>query len=284
MHWFYLTDLLATNGKVPKGLLLVVLRSYFDGGNQADSRAYDVVSLAAVSGTHHEWKPFEKDWKKVLRKHHADFLHTTDAVSRNGIYQDWNEDQVDAFLTDCSKIARQHCARATIGNSLGKFGLLPFVITINLKTFVENARNNPHASQNANEACLRQALGEVLVWSHEQAACDACHFFFDQGEPFYGHLVQLLQNKKALETATLLRKIVHRSESDMRHVPALQLADLYAWTQSNRNSDWNPKWKAKLLKSHFRWQWIDETNIHDVNEDHQRNWLSWNLPTRSRTK
>ena len=262
----------------------MVLRSYFDGGNQADSREYDVVSLAVVSGTKDEWKPFEREWKKVLRKHRANFLHTTDAVSRNGIYEGWGEDQVDSFLTDCSRVARKHCARVTIEDVPGKFGLLPFVVTINLKDFVENATKNKQASQNANEACLRQALGDVLLWSENQAKCEACHFFFDQGEPFYGHLKQLLDSKKAVEDAPLLRKIAHRSESDMRHVPAIQLADLYAWAQGNRNSAWNPDWKRKLLNSHFQWQWIDKTNIHDVNHDHQTAWASWKLPPRARTK
>jgi hypothetical protein len=262
----------------------VVLKSYFDGGNQADSRQYDVVSLAAVSGTHDEWKVFEKDWRKILKKHGADYLHTTYAVSRQGIYKGWSEPQRDDFLRDCVRIACKHCARFSMDDDPGKFGLLPFVVSIVLKDFVERAQQEPTASKNADEACLRQAVGEILLWSENQAACDQCHFFFDQGEPYYGHLCQLLQNKEATKTAYLLQKIKHRSESDMRDEAALQLADLYAWVQCNRNSDWNPVWKVKLLNSHFRWQWIDKSNLHDVNQDHQAAWLSWNLPKRAATK
>ena len=281
---FSLADLLATNGPVPEGLGLVVLKSYFDGGNQADSREYDAASLCAVSGTFHQWKPFEKDWNLILKKHGADFLHTTDAVSRQGIYEGWTEKQADKFLRDCSRIACKHCARAAIGNDPGKFGLLPMVVSVTLKDFVEEGRSNPNALKNANEGMLRQILHEVLLWSDNQAQCDQCHFFFDQGEPFYGLLHQLMQSRKAAKTATKLQKITHRSESDMRYVPALQLADLYAWAQCNRSSDWNPVWKKKLLASHFQWWWIDKTNIRNIHEENQAEWLRWNLPKHSATK
>jgi hypothetical protein len=55
-----------TNVEVPEGVMLVVLRSYFDAGNQADSREYDVLSLAVASGTLNEWGPFENEWGDML--------------------------------------------------------------------------------------------------------------------------------------------------------------------------------------------------------------------------
>ena len=281
---FSLCDLSPLNDTIPTGLLFVVLRSYFDAGNQADSREYDTVSLAVVSGTVEEWQPFERDWKKVLEHHHVDYLHTTYAISRHDIYEGWGEDKVNDLLSDCSQVACNYCVRATVGTSLGKFGLMPFIVTINLKDFVNYARENPECLQNADEGCLRQAVEEVLLWAREKAFCEFCHFFFDQGEPYYGHLVQWLQNKRARKYAPFLDMIVHRSESDMRHVPALQLADLYAWTQNNRNSKWSPEWKQKLIASHFQWQWIDKTNIGNVRKDHEAAWKSLKLPARSKTK
>jgi hypothetical protein len=262
----------------------VVLKSYFDGGNQADSTQYEVLSLASISGTQTEWKPFERDWKRNLKKHRALYLHTTDVVARKGIYKGWTEAQREAFLMDCVKIASKHHARANLGDIPGKFGLYCFVISFVLKDFVENAKRNPEAPNNANEGCLRQALGDVLTWSNEQAACEECQFFFDQGEPFYGHLHQILQSKKALKDALLLNRIIQVREVDMRYIPALQLADLYAWSVSHRLSEWQPRWQQKLLKTHYRWQWIDKTNIHDVNRAHQDNYRTWKIPKRAATK
>lgn len=279
-----LTEMMPTNVRIPEGYLFVVLKSYFDGGNQADSREYDVVSLAVVSGTQTEWKPFECDWKRNLKKHKARHLHTTDAVSLQGIYKGWTKNQRDAFLKDCVKVASKHHARINIGNVPGKFGLYCFVISFVLKDFVENIKRNPDAPNNASEGCLRQALGDVLIWSEEQAACEYCQFFFDQGEPFYGHLHQILQSKKALKDAHLLKKIIPSGEANMRHTPPLQLADLYAWSVSHRLVENKPKWQLKLLNTHYRWEWIDKDNIHNVNHAHQAAFHTWKIPKRAATK
>lgn len=261
----------------------MILKSYFDAGNQADSSQYDVLSLAVMSGTKNLWEPFEEDWNKVLHRHHAAYLHTTDAIARERIYEGWTETLVDNFLTDCVKVASKHSARPNIGEIVGKYGLFYFVVSFVLKDFVEFAKQHPESPNNVNESCLRQALSQVLPWSFEQAACEQCHFFFDQGEPFYGHLCQLLQNKQALKVATALRRITHISESDMRHVPALQLADLYAWCQSHRNSAFKP-WHLELLKTWFLWEWIDKNNLNSGDPAQQTTWSSWNLPKRKKTK
>ena len=57
-------------------------------------------------------------------------------------------------------------------------------MSIVLKDFVEFASRNDESPNNVNECLLRQVLTEVLPWSMDQAACDQCHFFFDQGELF----------------------------------------------------------------------------------------------------
>ncbi len=279
-----LIDLLATNGTVPKGFLFLILKSYFDGGNQGDSRQYDVLSLAVMSGTKDVWLPFAKAWNGVLRKHKVGYLHTSDAVARKGIYNGWKVTQRDALLRDCVRVAARYCARAAIGEVPGKYGINCYVVSFNLKDFVARAKIHPQQPKNVYEACLRQAIPHVLQWCDEQAGCDQCHCFFDRGEPFYGILKQLQENKKVLKDAPALKTITHRSESDMRRVPALQLADLYAWSQSHRDSTWKPIWKTKLLSTHFNWQWIDCANLDRVIPAHQEVWQSWNLPKRSPTK
>lgn len=260
-----------------------ILRSYFDGGNQGDSSQYTVVSLAVVSGTADLWTAFENDWNETLKKHHAAYLHTTDVIARAGIFQSWSEAQCDAFLTDCVEIAGKHCARPIHGDS-GKYGLLYVTVCIVLKDFVEFAASHNGFPSNVNESLLRQALAEVLPWSIEQAACDQCHFFFDQGEPFYGHLVQLLQNKKARKDATALNRISYSGEADMRFTPALQLADLYAWGQCHRTSSRKQTWLQRLLETWVLWQWIDKTNMHLVDQQQHAIWASWKIPTRRATR
>jgi hypothetical protein len=167
--------------------MLVILRSFFDGGNKADSRVYGNLSLAAVSATVDEWGPFERDWGEMLRGHHADYLHTTDAVSRKNDFDGWTKDEVDSFLRDCARITAKHSIRLSREYYPDQFGIYAFTASITLKDFVEFAKNNPSLSQDANEGLIRQAIGNTLLWSKDKASCDEMHCFFDQGERFYGY-------------------------------------------------------------------------------------------------
>jgi hypothetical protein len=279
-----LSKLLPTNDGVPRGLLMAVLKGYFDGGNKDDSSQYDVLSLACSCGFIDQWKPFETEWKKNLKKHHAKYLHTTDAVARRGIYDGWSERQRDAFLRDCVKIASKHGARAAIGGKPGRFGIYTFVVSIVLKDFVAARKTVPGIPRNANDSCLREAATDILLWSEDQAKCKECHFFFDRGEPFYGHLKHLLESKKARNDAFLLKKITDTTESNMRRVPALQLADLYAWCASHRSASWQPRWQVKLLSSHYRWILLDKTNLHDLALDSIARSQKWRIPRTRDTK
>ncbi|HZZ38176.1 MAG TPA: hypothetical protein VFE06_03520 [Acidobacteriaceae bacterium] len=124
----------------------------------------------------------------------------------------------------------------------------------------------------------------MLVWSEEKAFCDQIHCFFDQGEPFYGNLVQLLQNRKATQQSPLILKIKRRTETDSREVPALQMADLFAWAHNHRSDGESRPWCEKLLRLPYRFDHLDENNLHLVHEVNRDAWISWKMPKRKRTK
>lgn len=262
----------------------MVLKSYFDAGNKADSREYDVLSLAVVSATADEWGPFERDWYEMLRRHHADYLHTTDAVARVNHYEGWSEKEADSFLRDGVRIAIKHFIRLATEYDPGQFGIYCFIVSIVLRDFVELAHRNPEQPKDANEGCFRQAIGDTLKWSADKAACNEVHCVFDQGEPFYGYLVNLLESKRAKNDALLLNMITKSTRADSRREPALQLADLFAWVQSHKHGDWSPKWKKALLRLPIWWEHYDRSNLHDINRAHQAAWETWKIPKRAATK
>jgi hypothetical protein len=106
-----------SNLRFPRDDEFVILRSFFDGGNQPDSRLYDVVSLACVSGITEQWTAFEADWKRSLKKHGAPWLHTTDAVSlkKKPLTEahGWTKAKRDAFLSDCVAVVENHLGIVT---------------------------------------------------------------------------------------------------------------------------------------------------------------------------
>ena len=264
---------------------MVILKSYFDGGNQADSREYEVLSLAVTMAPEIYWELFEQDWNDVLGKHRVGCLHTTDAVNRVEMYKGWTEAQRDNFLEDCVEAVARHFIRLATASAPGRFGIYCFVISINLADFVAHYQNNGGtALKNANEGCLRQALHQLLLWSEQQAMCESVDCFFDRGEPFYGYIVNILESKKAVRDARLVLKIKNTIQANSRELPGLQMADLFAWAQSHRNDPWAPKWKVELLALPFQWEWIDKTNLNQVHQANQEAWATWKIPQRARTQ
>lgn len=272
----------------------MVLKSYFDGGNQDDSSQYDVVSLACVAAIDFDWLPFESDWRILLGRYFGDrhpepHLHTADAVTGNGVYEGWGEAKTQDFLSDCVNVTLHHFIKArnlSIGFA-GEYGLYGSVVTIVLKDFVEHAKANPAAPQNANEVLLRQSLALLLPWSRQGAdpPCDECHCTFDQGEPFYGHLDDVMTRKKARQDAHALSSITSRTQANMRRVPALQLADLLAWSQSHKLDENKPQWHESILKADFAKEWHDRTTFwnHSL-PDQQAVWNTWKVNRRRATK
>lgn len=78
--------------------------------------------------------------------------------------------------------------------------------------------------------------------------------------------------------------ITTRTEAESRRVPALQLADLFAWVQSHKDENWNPKWKKSMLRLPIWLEYYDKSNLHDINYAHQAAWTTWKIPKRAATK
>jgi hypothetical protein len=211
-----LADLMANNDVGPEGQLVVILKSHFDGGNQADSTQYDVVTLAVVSGTKEQWIPFEIEWKKDLKKHKAKYLHTTDAVAMNDPFDNdsgWTEKSRDAFLLDCVTVASRHIAHQKTNRSGSMVGLYPATITIVLKDFNEARDLDKRLPRTPYEICTTQALYRALEWGNEIMGAEYYHLFFDQNESFRGHICDRQQNKKARRHLKLMPRVVRRQSS-----------------------------------------------------------------------
>ncbi len=262
----------------------MVLKTFFDGGNKTDSRCYKIASLAAVSGTAEVWKPFGREWNKNLRKHGADYLHTTDVLSGAKPFDSWSLKQRHAFMEDCSRIARKHAARkARSLDDLGMYGLFPFTVSVVLKDFVEARRSNENIPDTADEMLIRQAVYHTLEFTRTRMPAKFFHFVFDQNEPFRGYVCSMMTSKRARKEALILDRIVQNAEANMRFYPELQLADLYAWSVAHSRENLGYSWLEKLLKHDRDDFWADASNIQDVMPS-SLGWKQWKIPKRKATR
>ena len=270
--------------------MIVILKSFFDGANQADSTQYDVISLASVSGTSEYWRPFERDWKATLKRHHAPWLHTTDAVSlkrqpftkENG----WDEAKRDVFISDCVTVIEKHLLHPKSKREpRGRPGLLAHVVTIVLSDFIRARTANPEVPRDVTVLCATQAVDRAIA---RGKVIGVHHYYltFDQNEPFMGHILDRQHNRKARKhLAPVIERISHIGESDMREVPALQMADLFAWCYSHKKRTPRFDWQNRLL-SHRKWidDWYTYDKLIRIIPGVADLVQSWGLPPRKPTR
>ena len=258
----------------------MVLRSFFDASNKADSRQYDYLCLASVSAPEYLWTPFEEEWQTNLFKYCASYLHMTDAMGQHGIYASWKPIEIYDFLVDCVAIAKRHIAMPATSTDSGRFGLFPYVVSLSLKDLA-SAKLAPGVARNGNEICIRQSLHSCLDWGQIQAACKEYILYFDRGEPFYGYAKAVWESKKARKDIPLLSQIIGITEMNMRSSSAMQLADLYGWAVSHFHDNAKADWHQDILYP-YSGQHIDKS-ILEQNAIAPEIWANWKIPKRRET-
>ena len=268
---------------IPMDHLLVAFKAYFDGGNQADTRLYDTITLAAVSATSSLWGAFEKDWAVILEKHGAKFLHTTDAIAGQGPYAQWGRSQVNEFVGDCVSVIEKHATTRADDQFVYK-GLRPAAVTVFLKDFKKASAEVPGLGA-VEELCMIHATAGCTAWGINMG-CLKVHFYFDQNERFYGHLLDRLRNKKARAARPELENhVVHHGVSDMRSVPGLQAADLFAWSINHMYKyGIKPGWHERLLAIDRDEESFDYERLIQPNMKNLETVRSWGLPPRSKPR
>lgn len=237
----------------PENHLLVVLKSYFDGGNKVEL-GFDRISLAVVCGTAEQWKRFDTDWKKVRYRHSAPPLHTTDAVGlQNNFDVDkcWTNERVDAFIDSCVDVIERHIAIPSgVPRKRARMGLFPITLTIRFDEWLRARKDNPSIPNTIEESCATETLSFAFKW---ETLIGAQHYelYFDRGESFYGHVVNRFYHPQARIDVPLLQQVVHLGKSDSSSVPALQMADLFAWGINHANRE-RRLWHYRLHD--LRWE------------------------------
>jgi len=254
----------------------MVLKSYFDGGNKVEPQ-FDQISLGMVFGTSNQWRRFERDWGKVGYRDKAPPLHTTDAVSlRNDFSAEngWDEVRVDAFMNACVDVIEKHI----VIPFSARFGLLPVTLTIKFDEWLRARKTNPTIADTIEETCATQALSLAFKWGTFIGA-RRYEMFFDRGEPFYGHIYTRWVHPKAREDMRIMQKVTTVSPVVAADVPAMQMADLFAWGVNKANQE-TRIWHKRLHKLEWDSLRLDYEQLINPNPRAQEMIASWKLPKR----
>lgn len=260
----------------------MAFKCFFDGGNKADSRLYDTLTLAALSGDGILWDAFSDQWRAVLKRHRAPFLHTSDAMARKGVCLGWTNAQVENFVGDCASVIERH-ATTRKKNTFTYCGIRLAAVTVFLKDFRKALGRLPDLGS-VEEVCAVHAAAMCQTYGFFTGHSKA-QFFYDRGEPFCGHIRDRMNNKKARKMIPRLGKTVVTAEADMRDVPALQAADLLAWTINHtykRGARFD--WERRLLAVDRDEETFQYERLISPNMERLAVTRSWRLPKRSRFK
>lgn len=226
----------------------MVLKSYFDGSNQADSSEYDRISIGTVCGTGKQWKKFDTAWKKNLYRHHADYLHTTDAVALQKDFskaKGWNKARVDSFINGCVDVIGSHITipDGTRGKR-SRTGLYPVTLTILFDDWVRAKKTVPELPETIEELCATESVSFAFRWGRHIGA-KKYELYFDRGEKFLGYIDSRWRHPKAQVDIETMKDVLTVAPAISRDIPALQMADLFAWC-INRTNQENREWHIRL--------------------------------------
>jgi hypothetical protein len=264
-----------------EGQLLVAFKCYFDGGNQADSTRYATLTLAAVSGTGIHWADLEHRWNKVLNEHGATYLHTVEALARQDGFKGWTETRVDALLSDCVGVIERCVAiRPARGPGFTYVGLRPATITVVLADYKRVLLDIPKLADGGHveHICAVQAAYCCMKYG-AWVGFNRFQFYFDQNEPFLGFIRDRINNRRSRNSAPDWREVVHAGESDSKVVPALQVADVFAWAVNHKDGI-RGEWHRRVLAIDRDSQWLDYDGLMELDEGVVEKVASFKLPRR----
>ena len=266
----------------------MAFQSYFDGGNQADSREYEILTLASLSGTAIQWGNFKVQWKKVLDEHNAPWLHTTDAVSMAGPFSKrngWTEAKVEAFIGDCVAVIENCSATVSASKQVMHAALRPATVTVLLDDFNRALREIPDLGT-PEQLCAVHSAQFILTYGFGVTGAHRYEFYFDRGESFYGHIRDRIDNRKSRREAPFWQHVVRTAEVDMHDAPALQAADVLAWGVNHKYQDKGIRfaWQERLLAVKRDREWFDYGKLKHPIREHVKAVRSFKLPRRRPVK
>jgi hypothetical protein len=198
----------------------VALQAYFDG-SRTDGQS---MTLAAIAADEPIWQDIEDQWRTVLKiGGNAPYCHMKEAMALQGAFEGWTPKDRDFLLHGLASL-------------LSEFGAKPrfssFTCTVDLDAHRRWKKVNRIPPPE--KLCTRSVLPRILDWyaGFPEPIVDAVELFFDRNEKFMGHVLKDWNNKKIRRLQPVWDLIRQVAELEMRRSPAVQMADMIAWSRN----------------------------------------------------
>jgi len=264
-----------------------VVRTYLDSGGDVDPKQNKIVTLACYSSKDEHWPEIETRWNEVvltawdgcvIPDGMTPHLHTQSLIARTKPFtkeNGWTDEKRLGFLQGCSTIIVEGCSRGNLK------GISASVI---LADFQKIRRELPE-TPDFQDVCSFFCVSQGLSWSQEIAVdflANGGSVYFDRTDPFRGAVTNLWNNGKFIHRhRDSWGKLEHVGCVRMQSTPAIQLADILAWSINAKYQGWiHGEWQAALLDVDRPFLWLNEAILRHPEKSEIGRWSELGLPKR----
>jgi hypothetical protein len=224
---------------------LIAMHCYFDGSIGGESDQW--LSLGGLCATDHIWATFQQRWEKMLRDRYpiAPYIHMTDLITGNDPFErqaGWGEEKVDRLVSDAESLF----------NSIDKKDICAFACSIDIKAW-QRLKDEGYQVSDPAVICAEIGIGALFTWYRNMHRLEMAHLFYDQDEPFISSIrrrwLDVHKSNHLVTDQLFWGTIANVQPVDMRDTPAIQAADMVAWsaTRRLRYSLAEDKWAPPVL-------------------------------------
>jgi hypothetical protein len=208
---------------------------YFDGSGKEDS---DYITLAGCAADKDHWVSLEGSWESILEKHSVPYMHMQEAVSCSGVFDGWGFDRVEVLTAELMLVV------SSLRDSMRVF--VCTVCMADYRKWTSRLRMPP-----ADRMCSRWTFDSAAMWygGFPIPVLDKIDVIYDRNEPFLKHVYRDWKGPKKDRLRKPFWDLVNTvAPVDCRKTPALQLADMMAWSV-NRSHAGPPNARIDELSS-----------------------------------
>lgn len=237
----------------------IMLKAFYDASNKVHVKSDRFVTLAGVISTVPIWRQLETKWLDVLRDNNAPvytdetglstpYFHSREAIHKIGGYKRFGKKKVRILIRGLTKMLSDF----QYADTPFKDQLVCVTCTIDRNAYIQAANDRPYLPTMA-KICVNHCVGIVMRLEQSLYGVSLNFDSSDKiGEPYFDVVDKHIHRTGKYRPSWANRVRHHGYIDNMRKCPAVQVADLLAWS-ANRfcKCGASDKWCEVYLNTAF---------------------------------